>query len=315
LCLVGVATAEVSLHAVLQAKWNTFKAVHGKAYNRHEEPQRLNAFLDNTMHIEQHNERFAKGLESFHMGHNEFSDMSLEHFQRTMTTLSPPPPQGESNVTVYQLQMEPSAGPCDWKHTLGPVKNQGGCGSCYAFASLAPMEAQLGKKNQKMILSEQEIVDCTRTYGNNGCNGGWMTGVYDYVVKMGGIALESEYSYKGALGNCQSPKRRVSKMAKYVNVNNPQTMTEAIQTVGPVAVALQAGIRSFQMYRGGVYNDASCNGNIDHGVTAVGYGIEGGVHYYVIRNSWGTGWGENGHMKISRDVCQVSKYGYYPILA
>ncbi|EFA83791.1 hypothetical protein PPL_02859 [Heterostelium album PN500] len=183
----------------------------------------------------------------------------------------------------------------DWRSYLSGVKNQGSCGSCYAFASLAPLEALLAKKGQIVSLSEQEIVDCSTSYGNHGCNGGWMTGVYNYISDAGGVSSESSYPYKGVVQQCKPVGAKYARVAKYVSVSNRAAMEDAITKVGPIAVALQAGVRSFQMYSGGVYNDPACGaGQIDHGVTIVGSGEANGMAYYIIRNSWGSGWGEAG---------------------
>ncbi|EFA77003.1 hypothetical protein PPL_09755 [Heterostelium album PN500] len=196
----------------------------------------------------------------------------------------------------------------DWRAALPGVKNQGSCGSSYAFASLAPLEASLVRKGgQRVSLSEQEIVDCTKnsyfTYqklidgkGNSGCNGGWMTGVYDYIKRAGGVSEESSYPYNGVVQKCRPSGSKYGAIVNYVIIDNEQAMVNALTNVGPVAIALQAGVRSFQMYNGGIYYDAGA-GSIDHEATLVGLGTENGVNYYIMRNSWGTGWGEGGLAK------------------
>jgi len=319
LCLLGVAYAEVSLHAVLQAKWNNFKASHGKAYHRSDEPKRLNTFLQNTMHIESHNEKFHKGEETYTLSHNHFSDMDIDEFQRTITTLQVPPEHELANVTSYKVSASFRTAPmggCDWRSYLPPVKNQGSCGSCYAFGSLVPVEAKLYQRGDKTPLSEQQIVDCSSPHGNNGCNGGFMTNVYNYMLSAKGVASEASYAYNGKQNGCGAGgKTHKGCIQRFMAVNNEAAMTDALHKVGPIAVAVQAGVRSFQMYSTGVYTDKACGATgIDHAVAVVGYGSQNGQNYYIVRNSWGTGWGEGGYMKMIPSICQVTKYGYYPIM-
>ncbi|EFA85927.1 Cathepsin L precursor [Heterostelium album PN500] len=207
----------------------------------------------------------------------------------------------------------------DWRYDLSGVKNQGYCGSCYAFASLAPLEAFLTRRGQRVSLSEQEIVDCSKnlynlftyqkyiaSYGNHGCKGGWMTGVYDYIINAGGVSSESSYPYKDAVQKCRPVGDKYARVAKYISVTNRALMEIVIKDLGPVAVALQAGVRSFQMYSGGIYNDPACGaGQIDHAVALVGYGEENGMEYYIMRNSWGSGWGEAGYMRLVRSTKHI----------
>ncbi|EGC37608.1 hypothetical protein DICPUDRAFT_149760 [Dictyostelium purpureum] len=163
-----------------------------------------------------------------------------------------------------------STASADWSSSLPPVKNQGSCGSCYAFASITALEGALSKKGIQARLSEQEIVDCTRNQGNNGCSGGWFTGVYDYIRANKGVSLETGYPYTNSEGTCR-PTSKNGGINSYVNINNERSMTDALTRVGPIAVALQAGVRSFQLYQSGLYNDAACGkGNIDHAVTLIG---------------------------------------------
>ncbi|EFA83806.1 hypothetical protein PPL_02874 [Heterostelium album PN500] len=200
----------------------------------------------------------------------------------------------------------------DWRSYLPPVKKQGSCGSCYAFGPLAQLETALAIKGQRVSLSEQEIVDCTSSYGNKGCSGGWMTKVYNYISDAGGVSSESSYPYKGVVQQCKPVGTKYGIVVNKVTLFDQSGIENALTNVGPVAVALQANVRSFQMYKSGVYYDDTCGaGPIDHIVALVGMGEESGKQYYIVRNSWGTGWGEGGYMRMVRTTRRVNDQGYY----
>jgi len=317
LCLVGVATAEVSLHAVLQAKWSNFKATHNKAYEPHEEQQRLNAYLENSLDIENHNERFAKGLETYSRGHNHLTDMTNEEYQRTM--LGGLPMEMPENVTTYQMQpMATMPSGCDWRHTTPVVKNQGSCGSCYTFAAIGSLEGQWARKhNQVLDLSEQNLLDCTGALGNMGCNGGWSYKCFQYVQQAGGVYLQRDYPYVGYVAQCRNVNgARYTRVSNFVAVNNQQAMINAVTSVGPVAVSIDSSLRSFMSYQNGIYSDAECgrSGNTNHLVVVVGHGVANNICYFVVKNSWGNGWGEGGYMRMRCDLCLVSRWGFYPVV-
>jgi len=318
--LVGVVLGDVALHQqIMQAQWSNFKATHGKDYPSHEEPARLNAFLQNSHAIEVHNERFAKGIETYTLGHNQFSDMPEDEFKAKMTGIQSPPEC--RNATSFRaapgIEIPKSV---DLKHTTPTVKNQGSCGSCYTFAALGALEGVLHRKNAKHVLSEQNLVDCTYggSYGNNGCNGGSIEPCFRFVKDKGGVAEQSKYPYTGKVETCRHDASKCTtkhQVSRSVWVQNKQDMKVALATVGPVAVHVHAGHRGFSMYSGGVFNDATCgNKNVDHGVVACGYGTANGQDYILIKNSWGTTWGEGGYMRLNPDICHVCKMGIYPVV-
>jgi len=321
--LVAVACAEVSLHAVFQAKWNNFKATHGKSYHRDDEPKRVAAFLTNAHHVETHNEKFAKGEVSFAVSHNHFSDMTHEEYKNTVLGFRAPEGlQSSQNVTYFKVRQDiqaPSA--VDWSQYCRKVKNQQSCGSCYSFSALGALEGMLSRKyGREYDLSEQNVVDCSGPQGNYGCNGGFMTAVFEYVKKNGGVNYASDYPYEAKLGSCRFQSgRNKAALTSYVVIprGSEQALEQALNTCGPVAIAVDASPRSFMMYSRGVFDEPICNPDrLSHAILAVGHGVEGGKPYYLVKNSWGTGWGEGGYIKIvkGKNMCGVTNMASYPVV-
>jgi len=195
----------------------------------------------------------------------------------------------------------------DWrtKGAVTPIKNQGQCGSCWAFSTTGSTEgAHFLAKGALVSLSEQNLVDCSNAEGNQGCNGGLMTQAFDYIIKNKGIDTESTYPYTAQNGNCHFSAANIgSTLVKYVNV---QTGSEADLVTkinaGPTSVAIDASHSSFQLYKSGIYYEPACSATaLDHGVLAVGYGATGSKDYYIVKNSWGTDWGMAGYIDMSRN--------------
>jgi cathepsin L len=321
--LVAVACAEVSLHQVFQAKWNNFKATHGKSYHREHEPKALQAFLENTHAVETHNEKFAKGHVSFQLGHNEFADMPHDEFVNKMMGFRAPPPQASQNATVFAYNPElvtPTG--CDWRGYSSMVKNQGQCGSCYSFAANAALECAIQRKTGRQVfLSEQNHVDCSGRHGNYGCNGGFMTACFKYIKDNGGIHHEAHYPYEGVVKTCRyNPNGKpTERLTGHVEIpyGNENALNQALHTSGSIAIALDASPRTFMLYTKGIYNEPSCNPQkLSHAVTLCGSGVENGVEYYMVKNSWGTGWGEGGYIRMikGKNMCGIANMASYPVV-
>jgi C1A family cysteine protease len=196
-------------------------------------------------------------------------------------------------------------------------------GSCWAFATVAAIEGIHQITTGKLVsLSEQELVDCVRTNRTYGCNGGYVEDAYEYIVKKGGITSETIYPYTRVDGKCNIKKGAYSfahiKGYEKVPTNNEKALLKAVANQ-PVAVYISATKRAFQFYSSGILK-GKCGIDLDHTVTIVGYGTnDDGVKYWLVKNSWGTKWGEKGYMKIKRDIvakegsCGLAMVPTYPI--
>lgn len=203
------------------------------------------------------------------------------------------------------------------------VKNQNPCGSCYAFAAAGSIESQYFIKTGKLVtFSEQNLIDCSHPYGNAGCDGGWIDFAFQYIKENVGIAVEAKYPYEAKDNVCRyDPKSSGTAVSDYVFIpeGDEKKLTEAIATVGPISVYIDATGWAFRHLSEGIYSNENCNPNhLDHAVLAIGYGTnENGQDYYIVKNSWGRGWGQDGFIKMARNKnnsCGIATSAVYPII-
>jgi cathepsin L len=310
---------ELKLNASLNGEWAVYKERHSKKYaDDSEELHRRLAWEANLKIIEQHNREYAAGLHSYTLGANNIADLTLEEYKAKYLTKyvrQRPDHTERTSVRTY-----PDA--IDWREKgyVTPVKDQGQCGSCWAFSATGAMEGATFKKTGKLIsLSEQNLVDCSVKQGNHGCNGGLMDYAFTYVIKNPGINDEETYPYEAVDGQCRFKKDRIAaKIRGYKDIpaGGETELQVALSEVGPIAVAIDAGHSSFQLYKGGVYDEPACSPeDLDHGVLAVGYDSVMGQQYYIVKNSWGTGWGISGYIWMSRNKdnqCGIATAASYP---
>jgi len=206
------------------------------------------------------------------------------------------------------------------KGVVTNVENQGSCGSCWAFSAIGSVEGYHAiKTNHLYNLSKQELVDCSRNYSNNGCEGGTMDGAFEYIINNG-ICTEKEYPYVASDNECQKcdPVLYISDYKDVVS-NNETSLLYAV-SLQPVSVAIEADTSSFQLYKNGIYSDINCGTDLDHGVLIVGYGYDKyyDLQYWIVKNSWGASWGENGYIRILRNssddagICGINMMPSFP---
>jgi cathepsin L len=267
---------------------------------------------------------------SYKLGLNQFSDMNGEEFRHYVHGDNGACFQGEDRAMIANANgqdllmvdtpMTDAPASVDWstKGVVTPVKNQGQCGSCWAFSATGAMECQYAIKTGTLnSLSEQELVDCAGfQYGCLGCNGGQMTGAMKYAAKEGGLCSESEYKYEAKDGTCKSS----SCGTKYDANQGYEAVTpysssalETATAAGCVSIGIEADQTAFQHYSSGVLT-GSCGTSIDHGVLVVGYGTDGSQAYWKVKNSWGETWGQKGYVNICRDCNKNGKDGECGIL-
>ncbi|CAO3626303.1 unnamed protein product [Cunninghamella blakesleeana] len=211
----------------------------------------------------------------------------------------------------------------DWRTWGGVqrVKNQGSCGSDYAFAAVGALETAHWRKYGVLPdISEQQLVDCTGEYGNGGCSGGWMHTAFKWLQEKDGYVSQSSYPYTGSVGQCQSSQKpKLGKVAKYVRIpaGNENALLEAVRDIGPVAIAYNADTQQHSYYRGGILDVPNCGNRPTHAALVVGYGTENGVDYWILKNSWGESWGERGFFRMRRgqNMCGIADWASYPIVA
>ncbi len=291
--------------------------------------QRFEIFKENVINIFKHN---LEKKENYTMGINQFTDLTSSEFEKdvirggfigsTSSSL-----RGKSKCSQYTYQQIKVPSSIDWRElgAVTPVKDQGQCGSCWSFSATGAMEGAWAITTGNLVsLSEEQLVDCSKRYGNLGCNGGLMDNAFQYAIDNG-MCVESDYPYTasaGSSGSCQStcdPEVTVKDCAD-VPANNQLALKEAV-SFGPVSIAIEADQRIFQSYSSGVITSSSCGTELDHGVLIVGYGTENGVDYWLVKNSWSTTWGDEGYVKIERSdstndigICGIAAQPSFPIV-
>jgi len=302
----AVVAATVAAPAPSFAEW---ARTQGKTYKSREElVLRRSVYSANVAKIQAHN---AANL-GWTQGVNKFTDLTGEEFKALYASGYRAHEKRSQNVELSLLHGAAPPASVDWttKGAVTPVKNQGQCGSCWAFSTTGSTEgAVFIAKGTLLSLSEQQLVDCAGKEGNQGCNGGLMDYGFQYIIDNKGIGSEASYPYTAQDGTC----KKVPSVATITGFKDVPTNSElALMTAivqQPVSVAVEADQAIFQSYQSGVVTGA-CGTNLDHGVLAVGYGTLGGKDFYKVKNSWGADWGqEGGYILLGRTGNGAGKCG------
>ena len=310
-------------------EWEQWKSTYNKTYSSAlEERDRFTIYLENKALIKWHNLLAPTQGQKFSLEMNSLGDQAHYEVVRSKNGYrkgllkSTTAPKGATFIAPEYIELPESI---DWR-TMGAVtevKNQGSCGSCWAFSATGSLEGQNFRKTGKLVsLSEQNLVDCSLKYGNHGCDGGLMDLAFQYIKENHGIDTEDSYPYQ-ALENsaCKySPKSVGASDVGFVDIpsGSEDMLMKAVATMGPISVAIDASQESFQFYAQGVYHEPYCSSeDLDHGVLVVGYGSENGDDYWLVKNSWGPGWGDKGYMKMARNkknMCGIATEASYPLV-
>jgi C1A family cysteine protease len=286
-------------------------AQYSKQYESNELQARYEVFRNNLQFINKHNELAEAGKKSYTLAMNEFGDLTSKEFAAKF--VGKIPQRNPADVRRVRMPAVKADDSIDWRKVgaVTPIKNQGQCGSCWAFSTTGTMEGmwfQYTKNTtgtgQLVSLSEQQLVDCTRTI-NYGCSGGWPDKTIDWLAANGGSCLESDYKYTARDGTCKKTCKAVAQTSGVVDLTGEDDIYPALQMF-PVSILIEADQPVFQFYSGGVFDDLSCGFDIDHAVLVAGYNADDDT--WIVKNSWGTSCGAQGYIYMKRgiNICGIS---------
>ncbi|XP_037439741.1 senescence-specific cysteine protease SAG39-like [Triticum dicoccoides] len=316
----ALAARDLADDASMAARHEQWMGKYGRVYgDAAEKARRLEVFKANVAFIESAN----AGNNKFWLEANQFADITEDEFRATHTGYKPVAVTNKDRSTGFRYanaSLDDLPASVDWRTNgaVTPIKDQGQCGCCWAFSTVASMEGIVKLSTGKLVsLSEQELVDCDGT--DKGCEGGLMDNAFEFVVKNGGLATEADYPYTGAEGSTCDSSTAAATITGHEDVpaNDEASLLKAV-AAQPVSLAVDGGDNLFRFYKGGVLSGA-CGTQLDHGIAAVGYGVSGdGTKFWVMKNSWGAGWGEDGFIRMERDVadeqglCGLAMQPSYP---
>ena len=294
-----------SVLAIETDDWHQFTRFQEKFNKKYENivefESRFQIFKENLRTIIQHN---LDSTQNFTMSINQFTDLTQSEFKEKYVGGLKSVEVGSYGCKSFSSGASGLPDSIDWrtKGAVTSVKDQGQCGSCWTFSSTGAAEGAWAiSKGQLIDLSEQQLVDCATgiNYGSHGCSGGQMEGAFKYLIEHGQCTLAS-YPYTAKDGSCHSCSAVVHFSSCSDVKPNDQLSLKAAVSIQPIAIAIEADTRYFQSYSSGVLTSSSCGTQLDHGVLIVGYGVENGQKYWLVKNSWSASWGENGYVKIAR---------------
>ncbi|KAG5879821.1 hypothetical protein JTB14_007673 [Gonioctena quinquepunctata] len=321
-----------SAEELLQQEWGSFRTRFNKVYQSAEEESfRREIFFENRAKINRANEEYARGKRSFVQQVNFYADMLLHEFTQSLNgynrSISAPTigiPQATAFIPSANVVFPESV---DWREegAVTPVKSQGKCAACWAFAAAGALEGHHFRKTGNLVeVSAQNLIDCTEPYGNSGCSGGIMDPAFEYVRDNNGVDSEQSYPFEEKTSQCRFRREDVvATCTGFVDIaeGDEKGLENALATIGPVTAAIDAGRDTFQFYSDGIYDDPECGNKaeqMNHAVLIVGYGQESdGKKYWLVKNSYGPDWGMGGYVKIAKgngNQCGIAIQASYPLV-
>ncbi|XP_074665108.1 procathepsin L-like isoform X1 [Strix aluco] len=325
--LLALLGCTVALDPALEEAWEGWKSLHAKEYPGEAEAARREVWEKNLWRIQQHNWEEAQGQHGFRLAMNHYGDLTDEEFNQLLNGFSPAWQEEPARLFQASAALKTPA-EVDWraKGYVTPVKNQGHCGSCWAFSATGALEGLVFNRTGKLaVLSEQNLIDCSRKLGNNGCHGGYMTRAFQYVHDNGGLNSEHIYPYTATdTSSCRyNPQDRAANCSTIWQVarGSEAALEQAVAAVGPVSVAVDASSFHFHFYKSGIFSSMFCSQQVNHGMLAVGYGtsqeLGHNVSYWILKNSWSEVWGEQGYIRLLKGAdnqCGVANQASFPSL-
>ncbi|XP_052813480.1 procathepsin L-like [Mya arenaria] len=312
----------------LDSEWEAYKLTYKKSYGKNEDYFRRQIWESNIAYIQRHNLEADRGVHTYTLGMNKYGDMNNDEFVAQMTGLNMTRSTNAEGCTKYTpysgVKTSDLPDTVDWRtegYVTG-VKDQGACGSCWAFCAAGALEGQHFKKTGELVsLSEKNLMDCSWSYGNMGCLGGWPNSAFEYIIDNGGVNTEESYPYEPKDGDCMFDPANIGATmtgCQDIAQGSEDQLQVAAANIGPISVGMDAGHLSFQLYKSGIYHDAICANSIDllnHGVVLIGYGNEKSGEYWLVKNSWGKSWGMEGYGMMSRNRnnnCGIATAASFP---